>query len=199
MILSLNELQALATKAARGGGLPWGVADEAGRATRVLATWGLPGPAALADRLMELDSQPLAQITPHVSQNSFTAKGQPLCPILTGTALVDHADLLDRAQPLEIAITCQPLLLVPFLRDVAIKTGDSLVSNGMTIEPDAIEGSPETPLHLSFARPIGLPQRDPMSRADLSADTLSCLTRFAARTYAPESEQSRQSGAGDGT
>ena len=45
---SLNELDAMARKAARGAGYSWGLAEEAGRATRWLAAAGLPGPMCLA-------------------------------------------------------------------------------------------------------------------------------------------------------
>ena len=46
--VSLAEIDAMGRKAARGAGLPWGLAEEAGRAARHLAAWGLPGPEALA-------------------------------------------------------------------------------------------------------------------------------------------------------
>ncbi|HBM69159.1 MAG TPA: DUF3726 domain-containing protein, partial [Rhodobacteraceae bacterium] len=36
MSYSLNELQALARKAARGSGVPWGIAEEAAMAARYL-------------------------------------------------------------------------------------------------------------------------------------------------------------------
>ena len=48
MTWSLNEIETLSRKAARGAGLSWGLAEEAGKATRWLAAAGLPGPQVLA-------------------------------------------------------------------------------------------------------------------------------------------------------
>ena len=45
---SHGEIAALSAKAARGAGLPWGVASEAARAVRLLSEQGLPGAEALA-------------------------------------------------------------------------------------------------------------------------------------------------------
>ncbi|MDP2802192.1 MAG: DUF3726 domain-containing protein [Phreatobacter sp.] len=43
--MSLNEVETLAAKAARGAGLSWGGAEEFGRAARLLATAGRDWPA----------------------------------------------------------------------------------------------------------------------------------------------------------
>ena len=48
---SLNEIEALAKKAARGSGCSWGVAEDAGRAVRWLEARGLPGAEALGTLL----------------------------------------------------------------------------------------------------------------------------------------------------
>lgn len=45
---SIGEIASLSVKAARGAGLPWGVAAEAGRIVRVLSERGLPGAEAVA-------------------------------------------------------------------------------------------------------------------------------------------------------
>ena len=43
MSLSLNEVESLAKKAARGTGYPWGLAEEAAKASRWLAARGVDG------------------------------------------------------------------------------------------------------------------------------------------------------------
>ena len=43
MTFSLNEIEAIGKRAARGAGLPWGLAEEAGKAARWLTARGLPG------------------------------------------------------------------------------------------------------------------------------------------------------------
>jgi hypothetical protein len=45
---TLSEIRATATKAARGAGHDWGMAEEAGLATRVLESHDLPGVHVLA-------------------------------------------------------------------------------------------------------------------------------------------------------
>ena len=41
MSYSLNEYEALALRAARGAGLSWGLAEEAGKAVKILSSLGL--------------------------------------------------------------------------------------------------------------------------------------------------------------
>ena len=48
MHASLNEIESLCKKAARGAGLSWGLAEEAGKAARWLSAHGLDGPGVLA-------------------------------------------------------------------------------------------------------------------------------------------------------
>ena len=48
MSWSLGEVRALAVKAARGSGLPWGLAEEAGFAVQWLEARGGPGVEALS-------------------------------------------------------------------------------------------------------------------------------------------------------
>lgn len=69
--LSLGELQALATKAARGAGLSWGLAQEAGWAVRWLEARGLPGAAALAEALP--DGAPQIPIGAALSDGALAA------------------------------------------------------------------------------------------------------------------------------
>jgi hypothetical protein len=49
--LSLNEVETIAAKAARGAGLSWGGAEEIGRAARAMARAGLPWDVQLLDLL----------------------------------------------------------------------------------------------------------------------------------------------------
>ncbi|MEL7259121.1 MAG: DUF3726 domain-containing protein, partial [Pseudomonadota bacterium] len=46
MSWSLNEVESLARKAARGAGYSWGLAEEAGKATRWTCAAGWPGGTA---------------------------------------------------------------------------------------------------------------------------------------------------------
>ena len=51
MSYSLNEFEALALKAARGAGLPWGLAEEAGKAVRILSSFGFDAGPVLLEAL----------------------------------------------------------------------------------------------------------------------------------------------------
>ncbi|WP_375553861.1 DUF3726 domain-containing protein [Roseovarius mucosus] len=107
MQLSLSEITALATKAARGAGLSWGEAEEAGWACGWLARAGLPGTAMLLRVLERRDAT---------------------CPLLKGIVLMDHAGLPEGpcALPVTLQDVVEPLLLVPFLARVAERLGAPL-------------------------------------------------------------------------
>ncbi len=51
MSYSLNEYEALALRAARGAGLSWGLAEEAGKAVRILSSLGLESAQILLEAL----------------------------------------------------------------------------------------------------------------------------------------------------
>ena len=53
MIVSLNEIESLALKAARGAGMSWGLAEEAAVAASWLAARSLPWAETLADLLAQ--------------------------------------------------------------------------------------------------------------------------------------------------
>ncbi len=104
MQLSQSEITALATKAARGAGLSWGEAEEAGWACGWLARAGLPAPAML---LRALDAESSAS------------------PLRAGIRLMDHAGLPEGpcALPVTLQDVAEPLVLVPFLARVAERMG----------------------------------------------------------------------------
>ncbi len=94
MTLSLNEVDALAKKATRGAGYPWGHAEEAGKAVRWLCQNGVDGCAILARTLAHFDGRDGASGTPDVTQTPWQSPGDTLCPIIAGTALSDMAPAL---------------------------------------------------------------------------------------------------------
>lgn len=115
VVLSLSETEALCTRAARGAGLDWGTAEEAGGAARWLAARGLPGCALL---LRCLQAQPLAPPVPRPGRWSGSA---PQCPLRLGMALVDHAGLPEglTGDRLTLEHVALPGLLLPFADQLA--------------------------------------------------------------------------------
>ena len=115
---SLNELEAMARKAARGAGYSWGLAEEAGKATRWLSAAGLPGPASLLQLLAAVDRTDFQVVTPRVSAGHCSAEAGTLCPLFTGVALCDGALEFSPPQALTLSNLSVPLLLLPFIGQV---------------------------------------------------------------------------------
>ena len=110
---SLTEIDALAAKAARGAGYSWGMAEEAGIATRWLQAKGLPGTTLLLAHLTNMGGTNWPTIAPQIHANTWTtATGTPLCPLATGATLCDHAALI--TLPLTFTSIATPALLLPF-------------------------------------------------------------------------------------
>lgn len=115
VVLSLSETEALCSRAARGAGFDWGHSEEAGRAGAWLARKGLAG-CALVLRCLQM--QPLH--APKLQPGRW-AGGGVLCPLRSGTALADHANLPDglRRDALALETTALPVLLLPFVARAA--------------------------------------------------------------------------------
>lgn len=112
--LSCSEMGALCLKAARGAGLSWGLAEEAGYAARWLYARGLDGPGAL---LNVLDQADLCTGV-IMSEGSIRPKAnRALSPITVGTALSDFAGL--RPGPICAKPVMRPVLVLPFLHQMA--------------------------------------------------------------------------------
>lgn len=205
MTLSLNEVEALAKKATRGAGYTWGLAEEAGKAVRWLCGQSIDGCAELAALLRVQDGVAYADCAP-LPGDVWSATGGRLCPIATGCALSDHAEILPGT--LEIEAVSQPILLAPFVAGIAQHLDAQVVLNwdGTRVSTDGValvvEGtanaSPAT-VSLCLGRATKLLTQQLMSRrAGPDNQTLAILNRFAHRTYAPATEASRVSGAGAG-
>lgn len=106
---SRSEIEAVCTKAAKGAGLPWGLAEEAGMAARRLAEAALPGPEWLLAYLEGAHGAAPAAL----GARWQAADGNALCPIITGAALSDQAGTLPASVTLEKV--AHPGLLLPFL------------------------------------------------------------------------------------
>lgn len=205
MILSLNEIEALSRKATRGAGYPWGLAEEAGRAVRWLCVRGMDGGAVLADLLDQRDGQTLSGATPVLSGDTWGAVDGPLCPLITGAAVSDMAlSLSDRR--LHLSHVQQPTLMLPFVGWAAqivsspltlSWVGGQAVCDGAGLQIDGQFPGPAAQLQITPGGVLPLPV-SLATRAQIGADSLTRLERFANRTYAPATEASRLMGAGAG-
>jgi hypothetical protein len=206
MTYSLNEIEAHAKKAARGGGYDWGVAEEAGKAVRWLASHGLPGPEVFTEHLsLKAHDGP-----PQTLDGVWSSATGVLCPLIAGITLNDCADRLTAVHVQTMKNVAHPLLVVPFVAWAALHIKAQLIvtwgnvratTNGCDLH---IEG-PEDDLKAiqSDALSCSVAQGDqaltaPAMRGAVSKEVWANLNTFALRTYAPATEASRLLGAGAG-
>ncbi|WP_420583908.1 DUF3726 domain-containing protein [Ruegeria sp.] len=198
MSFSLNEVEATAKRAARGGGYSWGLAEEAGKATRWLCMQGLDGVAELA-LLLEKG------LTTNESPNGSHDGQGPRCPLLAGSGLSDSANHMTRPSA-EMLNVSQPALILPFAAMAArrMRAPLRITARTWTAETDGhnlnITGSPTDPVSDLHVEPCdtvasALPHH---TRATPDPVHWETLNRFAHRTYAPATEESRRLGAGSG-
>ncbi|WP_243614155.1 DUF3726 domain-containing protein [Shimia aestuarii] len=186
MSFSLNEVEAMARKAARGAGFDWGVAEDAGRAVRWLCVQGIDGVAALCSVLGR-------------------AHPDTDCPLLLGCALSDRAAHLLK-EPMRLEGVAQPVLLLPFIAMAARQTSQTLwvecdgahaVTDGRGLAMTRPFVPKATYVEICVDGVLSAP-RPHQSRAQPDAADWETLTGYAHRTYAPATEDSRLRGAGAG-
>jgi hypothetical protein len=209
MAFSQNEIEAMGKRAARGAGLPWGLAEEAGKAARWLSSRGLPGPEELAEILTRNDGKNYDELAPVSVDGVWRAPSGRLCPLVSGAALSDRAAEIAAGREIQFGPTGQPLLLAPYVAGVAKQTGTAVelswagVVITFTPESVSIEGEPAALAARSAdsiccrrteRAVVEAVQRPPGRVVD--AETWSRLNAFAQRTFAPATEASRLAGAG---
>ena len=204
MSWSLGELGALATKAARGNGMDWGLADEAGYAVKWLQRRQWPGVAALC---RYLSWRQAGEITIWPDD---TARDGHYCPIATGAAYGDGMF----GDDVQFARVRTPLLLVPF---IALRATNSPVclSMGKAVfaltqdkfglsKNDTVILMDASACQIYAASDDELPEimtiaNDAFTRVPTTASAcITVLNGFAKNTYAPATEASRLVGAGAG-
>ena len=204
MSWSLGEIAALATKAARGSGMDWGLANEAGYAVKWLQRRQLPGVAALC---RYLSWRQAGEITIWPDD---TARDGHYCPIATGAAYGDGVF----GDDVQFARVRTPLLLIPFISLRAANTpvclsmenavfvltqdklGFSKNDTAILMDSSACQiyaaSDDELPAMITMAN-------DAIPRVPVTASAcITVLNSFAKNTYAPATEASRLAGAGAG-
>lgn len=191
--LSLNEAQTLAVRAARGSGFPWGLADDIGRAARLLAMRGKPWAEALLALTQLADS--LDPPSPERAARWRSGKpdlptAAPLCPVRTAMLLIDAGIGLGGA-PLRLAHVGLPIWLQGLLQTADTTTEylvDCGTSEALLRAADVTIAKAATHAEAPIAR-----------RARVAPEVLSALLSIAGRVYVPGSERSRARGAGGGS
>ncbi len=205
MSVSLNEVEAIAKKATRGAGYSWGMAEEAGRATRWLCAQGFDGCASLAALLGRTEGAELANLTPRAFTGEWDAPSGALCPILAGAALSDCAARLKQAE-IQMVTVVEPIMILPFAATTARQLGTTInvewpglsaTTNGAEISVSDGASMAATKVGLKIREGGALGRTAPrQTRAAPQAADWDRLQLFASRTHAPATEESRILGAG---
>ena len=191
--LSQGEATAIVVKAARGFGLSWGLAEEAG--------WALC-------QLGQYNNDVLSWFG-----HAFHATKEQ-CPITLGVTVMDHAPLPKSVaqQGGDLGLVRMPILLFPFLRKSAERVGHRLIFRE-TVGDLRIDVTDELDTHIKQLESVTVGHvvievgavlnpdhglKPKTHRFQTFTDTLTQLDLLGSRTYVPETEASRMSGAGAG-
>jgi len=214
IVCSLNEVETYGRRAARGAGMSWGLAEEAGKASRWLAERGLPGVELLVRLLTANDGRSYSSMAPVIANGRWQAGEGALCPVCTGAALSDRIDVLARGEEICLSALAYPLLLAPFL-DHSWRFDDasyelrwpnvraSVFADGVTLECEKqsahlSERVDEVKVSVGAHRKGG-PTHHPRTGGVMTPLSVwRAMDALAKRTYVPATEESRARGAGAG-
>ena len=208
---SLNEVEALTAKAARGAGLPWGLAEDAAYAARWLASFGWPWAGPLLGLLSTFAPRPIATDSAAGETALSDPEGGAMSPLLCGPALADRAADMP-AGSVRLILVAEPLWILPFAaqvslatrRNVQVRVGPVRVTvarhrcwaaaGGL----DDVAGGRADVICALAPAPSGTAERSRSDRAQVAPGMWDRLAALAARTYVPASASSRARGAGAG-
>ena len=212
MSWSLGDTGALALKATRGAGMTWGLAEEASEAVVWLQARGLPGVSALCCYLSwyKLQKSLFPKWTGMLNEDNTI----PYCPFIIGTAISDGAIKIPTSLNTEMSLGLirQPLLLLPFVsksvpEGYGLYAGDSFISVALGKDQllSYLDYSNALLMDESecFIRPVGKALLDfqlkvpPLRLPDCYGGCINEFNTFAGKTYAPSTELSRSTGAGE--
>ena len=194
---TLSEIASTCQKAARASGCPWGLAEEAGMAARVLESVGLPGAECVA-----------AILTSDRACPCVDAGAGPACGIATASKLSDRIHQIPAGGRIEFRDIVGPIILAGPLLLAARRTGAAyhltIDGHALRIGSEGVEGDiRDFDLHeiaksvsVATSAPPSKPTPATPSSREIPAETWKALETLAAKTLVPESELSRSSGAG---
>lgn len=209
---SVNQLEMLSFKAARGAGLYWGIAEEAGKAIRWLVMHGLPAAEPLVGVLERIDGTRTEDLMPVIDGCRWLARTGALCPLTAGITLCDLAGSIDWSAGIETGPILFPVLMLPFAAACAQAEsftievawdGTEVLLDGDSVRLAGDRGFASQQAPSLRCRMTGTARdADALERSsegvDLAEVSRERLERFAGRTYVPASDISRATGAGAG-
>lgn len=209
---SLNEIEHTSRKAARGCGLPWGVADEVGKAVRWLHVYGIDGVSMLINLLKQQDHHNFEKYSPVNLESPWRGRNQTLSPIAVGMSLCDCLEAMADAE-IKVNRVAYPALIAGFLGQTSLVPGQSVVLQWNNIKLSlyrdglVVEGA-DAMLMLEKAETLDCARypfpgeaktkKPHIGDAEVSVDSWAELEGHAYLTYVKATEESRLSGAGAG-
>lgn len=208
---STKEAWTLARNASRGAYLTWGLAEEAAYAVGWLIERKLPSLAILSsllERNADKQCQTLAPTNPHGIWHPASS-AEFLCPVVTGALLTDSSQLLGALETVQAGPMACPALFLPF-----VAAHSTLITTPLNVRWHGFEAvCSKASIQIVFGADDLLALQADMvtvtpsmqwpeskmasnDRTDLSIEIQVTLTRFASRLLVPESEDSREDGAG---
>jgi len=214
IVCSLNEIEAYGRRAARGAGMSWGLAEEAGKAARWLSARGLPGVELLLRLLTANDGRPYESMAPAVDAHRWESPDGGLCPVCCGAALSDRIADLVPGEDLVLNALAYPLLLASFLDhpqyprngSYALRWPDFRMwvsAQGVELEYEEAsvlyrERADEAELSVDTRRQFNPTHYPRIAGVDVQIPIWHALNDLGKRTYVPASAESRARGAGAG-
>lgn len=209
---SIGEISALVQKAARGVGMPVGLAQEAGWAAAWLARRRLPA-AEVAATFFETMGQWDYSI--HAPARFYAAGGivasteTGLCPVMAGSTISDEF-VVWKDNVIHIHRLLSPALLLPFAARLSESTGSTIRVDWeetrieVTPESVVVHGDPSA-VGIDFAKWVVIrrgtqdnsSKQVPSLRAHCHSAAWQRLNNLAHRTRVPASSYSREAGAGE--
>ena len=210
---SLNEIEQTCRKAARGSGLPWGVADETGRAIRWLQAFQLDGVSSLVALLESVDHHRPVDYAPESLDGVWHGPNNVLSPIMTGLALSDCMGLM-QGRSIETGEIAWPVLVTGFVGHTLLNREQSVtigwLSIGLSICRDRLTIIGDmgdlytdragwlTCEKLPYDGDSGVSRAPGVGDTRVDAQAWEKLENRAHLTYVKATESSRLSGAGAG-
>ena len=204
---SLNEIEAMGKRAARGAGLTWGLAEEAGKAVRWLTACQLPGPEMLNEILTFNDGTDYVELSPVSVETVWQARSGRLCPLVAGPSLSDHALDLAAGGEIELGKTIKPLMLAAYAAVAAKFTGVAIelvwpgaivivTPQGISIEGDHVNASLVEGVRCRRTATKQNVTEEGLLGREVDVEAWDNLSLFMHRYLAPNTEESRAAGAG---
>lgn len=214
---SLNEIDQTSRKAARGCGLPWGIADEVGKSVRWLHVFGIAGANALTDLFRNYDHSTYFAYAQVSFQCPWRASSGVLSPLLVGPTLGDFIDGLED-QHIKTEKIAYPILAAGFLGQAALDPSQTvqlswnkvtleLHRNMLIVEGDLFELMVDTCDGISCRRisaedqsikKNGTVMELTIGDVDVDDSVWTKLDVYAHRTYVEATDENRMAGAGAG-